>query len=311
MITAVEAQTRASSSTARMYERASSPEPPYSSGTIIPRIPISPSLPTISRGNVSFRSRSATPGAISCSANSRTALRMRAWSSEISKFMRSGRAGRFRLPSRGRGGGGGRRAGRRRGRGRLGGRERGLRRTGRRLPSRRGCSPRSASRLVGRRRGPGPPLSSAPAPAPPALLTTRFGRVHPPLLEVSERDDDLRTVRPRSQVLDDPAPEVARRISGEHRDPLRIEKDHARPRDALLAAVCRGEVHHEEVPLVVEKVRDVLELRRRFDADRLQEVEILLAPLERLLHRDDPVTKHACLRHRFSRSPIRSPVRRL
>ena len=87
MMTAVDAQTRASSSTARMYESASRPAPPYSSGTIIPRIPISPSFGRSSRGNLSSLSLSATPGATSPSANSRTASRMRAWSSESSKFM--------------------------------------------------------------------------------------------------------------------------------------------------------------------------------------------------------------------------------
>src|ERR1700693_1594894 len=88
-MTAVEAQIRASSSSVRMKESASAPAPPYSSGTIIPRIPISARPATTSLGNRSCRSRSTTPGAIRVSANSRTASRIRVWSSVRSKFMGS------------------------------------------------------------------------------------------------------------------------------------------------------------------------------------------------------------------------------
>ena len=88
-MTAVEAQTRASSSSARMKERASAPAPPYSSGTIMPRMPSSARPARTSRGKRSSRSRSATPGAISVSAESRTASRIRACSSVNSKFMAS------------------------------------------------------------------------------------------------------------------------------------------------------------------------------------------------------------------------------
>src|SRR6266536_114560 len=108
MMTAVEAHTRASSSTARMYESASSPAPPYSSGTIIPRIPISPSFRTMFPGKRSSLSLLATPGAISFSAKSRTASRMRCWSAESWKFMGPAAAAAvLRLPDSDRGGGGG------------------------------------------------------------------------------------------------------------------------------------------------------------------------------------------------------------
>jgi hypothetical protein len=115
---------------------------------------------------------------------------------------------------------------------------------------------------------------------------------------VSKGHDDLRTARARAQVLDDLFPQLPRWLSGENRDPLRVEQDHAGPADALPAAVARLEIHHEEVAFVIERMRRVLELRQRLAAEGLQKVEVLFAPLECLLHRDDAVTKHPGLRHR-------------
>src|SRR4029077_12415442 len=51
---------------------------------------------------------------------------------------------------------------------------------------------------------------------------------------------------------------------------------------------------------MVEKVLAILELRKRPLANDLQELEMFLSALERLLHRDHAVSKHACLWHQVS-----------
>src|SRR3954464_7098619 len=65
--------------------------PPYSSGTVMPSTPSSPILRHRSIGNWSLRSMSAARGAISLSANERTASRNASMSSPSWKF----RPGRF------------------------------------------------------------------------------------------------------------------------------------------------------------------------------------------------------------------------
>jgi hypothetical protein len=119
---------------------------------------------------------------------------------------------------------------------------------------------------------------------------------------VSKRDDDLRTAPLRAQVLDDLRTQLSSGFSGKKRDPLRVEEDHSGPADAFAAAVARREIHHEHVAFVIEKVPGILELGQRLPAEGLQELEMLLSPLEGLLHRDDAVAKHPCLRHRSPES---------
>jgi hypothetical protein len=114
---------------------------------------------------------------------------------------------------------------------------------------------------------------------------------------VPERHDDLGSVGAGAKVLDDPLPQAAGGVAGQDRNPLGVEEDHARPADDAAAAVARGQLHHEEVALVVERVRDVVEIRERFPAQRLQELQVLLAALEGLFHRDHAVPEHACLGH--------------
>lgn len=48
---------------------------------------------------------------------------------------------------------------------------------------------------------------------------------------------------------------------------------------------------------MVERVLAKLELRQRLAANVLEQREVLLAALEGLLHRDDPVAEHAGLAH--------------
>jgi hypothetical protein len=99
------------------------------------------------------------------------------------------------------------------------------------------------------------------------------------------------------QVLNDLRSQLPSGLSGEDRDPLRVEKDHSGPADTLPAAVARREINHEEVAFVIERVPCILEVRKRVPTERLQELEMFLSPLEGLLHRDDAVAKHLCLRH--------------
>lgn len=72
---------RPSSSVTRQYVRWSPPEPPYSSGTVSPRKPSAPSLPTIARSTLSSRSQSTTKGVISRSTKSSASLRAASCSS--------------------------------------------------------------------------------------------------------------------------------------------------------------------------------------------------------------------------------------
>src|ERR1700693_2730569 len=328
-MTAVEAQIRASSSSVRMKESASAPAPPYSSGTIIPRIPISARPATTSLGNRSCRSRSTTPGAIRVSANSRTASRIRVWSSVRSKFMgsapdrpaRKAEVRRGPVPC-GAGSGGGRARppafqappsrprpappGRRapsRLTGRAGG---GPGRNGGDLPAflplrllRLGNRPLGGPLRHSRRRGLAPSFASSSFAAASAasLLAARRGCVHPAVLEVAERHDDLGTRRLRTQELDDPRAQRCQGIPRQRGDALRVEEHH--PRQAYTARPPAGrlEHHYEEVALVVERVFSEGELRQALAADGLEKLEVLLASLERLLHRDHPVPEHACLWH--------------
>jgi hypothetical protein len=114
---------------------------------------------------------------------------------------------------------------------------------------------------------------------------------------VPERHDDLRARRVRADELDDLAPQRRLGISGDRRDALGVIQHHPRPAHAPNPAVGRLEDHHEEVALVVEGVFPKREFRNRLAADGLQELEVLLAPLERLLHRDHPVPEHSGLWH--------------
>jgi hypothetical protein len=114
---------------------------------------------------------------------------------------------------------------------------------------------------------------------------------------VPEGHDDLRPAGSSAKVLDDPLAQAAGGVAREDRDALGVEEDHAGPADPTGAAVARGELHHEKVSLVVERMPGVFEIRKRFAAQRLQELQMLLAPLEGLFHRDHAVPEHACLRH--------------
>jgi hypothetical protein len=114
---------------------------------------------------------------------------------------------------------------------------------------------------------------------------------------VAEGHDDLGPVRPGAQVLDDAVPQAAGGVAAQDRDPLRVEENHPGPADQAAAAVTGGELHHEQISLVVERVGDVVEVRQRFPAQRLQELKVLLAPFEGLLHRDHTVPEHSCLWH--------------
>jgi len=132
------------------------------------------------------------------------------------------------------------------------------------------------------------------------LFAPWLRRVDPSVLEVPERHDDLGPAGSGPDELDDPLAKTTGGIARENRDPLGVEEDHAGPSDPTHAAVRRGELHHEQIPFVVEGVRDVLEIRQRFPAQGLQELEVLLAPFEGLFHRDHAVPEHACLRHGVS-----------
>jgi len=137
------------------------------------------------------------------------------------------------------------------------------------------------------------PSAATPAPA----LALGLWRVDPAVLQVPERDDDLGPRRVVADELDDPGPERARRIRRHHGETLRVEQHHPRPGDALAHAAGPLHVHDEEVSLVVEHVLAVLELGQRLAAELLEDGEMLLAALEGLLHRDDPVPEHAGLAH--------------
>jgi hypothetical protein len=130
---------------------------------------------------------------------------------------------------------------------------------------------------------------------------------------VTERDDDLRPGGVGSKEVDDSCAQPGRRISGQRGDALGIEEHHPGPADALSAALRHGEVHDEEVSLVVEGVLEELEIRQPLAAEVPQQREVLLSPFERLFHRDHPVPEHACLAHRLAPSvphPITSPLSR-
>ena len=80
---------RPSSSVTRVYARWSPPEPPYSSGTVSPRKPRSPSFFTMPRSTCSARSQAITCGDISRSTKSLASCRTAACSSLSSRFIRA------------------------------------------------------------------------------------------------------------------------------------------------------------------------------------------------------------------------------
>jgi CO/xanthine dehydrogenase Mo-binding subunit len=123
---------------------------------------------------------------------------------------------------------------------------------------------------------------------------------------VAKRHDDLGPVRARADELHDLRAELLSRAGGESGDPLGVEEHHPSPRDEPATPVLRRELDHEEVPLVVESVARVLEVGQRFAAERLQEVQVLFAALEGLLHRDDAVAEHSRLRHGSPTSYVRN-----
>jgi hypothetical protein len=120
-----------------------------------------------------------------------------------------------------------------------------------------------------------------------------------------EGHDDVGTARARAEIVDDPFAKAPRGIAGQDRDPLGVEEHHAGPADPPDAPVGRRELHHEEVPLVIERVGDVFELRQRLPAQVLQKLQVLLAPLEGLFHGDHAVPEHSGLRHvEFLQLPV-------
>ena len=74
-----------------------------------------------------------------------------------------------------------------------------------------------------------------------------------------------------------------------HRSPLGVEQDHAGPADLFAFSVGGLERHHEEIALVIEGVLAIRKVGKGLEAESLQELEMLLSPLEGLLHRDHPV----------------------
>jgi hypothetical protein len=114
---------------------------------------------------------------------------------------------------------------------------------------------------------------------------------------VAERHDDLGPAALRPQVLHDPFAQDASRIAQERRDALRVEEDHSGPADELAPPIPAEQLHHEEIPLVIEEVTRVLELRQRLPAEPFQELEVLFPAFEGLLHRNDPVPEHSRLWH--------------
>jgi hypothetical protein len=114
---------------------------------------------------------------------------------------------------------------------------------------------------------------------------------------VAEGHDDLGPAALRPQVLNDSFPQDASRVARQGRDALRVEEDHSRPADELAPPIPSEELHHEEIPLVIEEVTRVLELGQCLPAEPLQELEVLFPPFEGLLHRNDPVPEHSRLWH--------------
>src|SRR6266511_3789910 len=95
-VMAIEESTRASSSTAMQNVRKSAPCPPYSSGNGRPNSPMVPICFTMSSGSSSTRSISSARGAMTSSANSRTARRNSCCSAVRSKSMEQRLAASFR-----------------------------------------------------------------------------------------------------------------------------------------------------------------------------------------------------------------------
>jgi hypothetical protein len=112
---------------------------------------------------------------------------------------------------------------------------------------------------------------------------------------VTEGHHDLRTAGARAQELDDLAPQARPRFLRENRDPLRVEQHHACPADPLAPAVGGLEIHHEEIPLMVQGVPFGLELGQRLAAELLQDGEVLLPSFQGLLHRDETVSEYPCV----------------
>jgi hypothetical protein len=125
---------------------------------------------------------------------------------------------------------------------------------------------------------------------------------------MAKGDDDLRARRVAPQEIDDLRPERRGGIARQSRNSFRVEEDHPRPANALGRPARRREVHHEEIPLVVEGVLAQREIRQSFSAELREQGKMLLAPFERLLHRDHAVPEHACLAHGFRVSRLRSRV---
>ena len=88
-VSAIVGSTRASSSTQMQYSTAESPAPPYRAGNCMPSSPSSASCASSSAGNACASSQAMTCGAISRSANSRTARRVTCSASVGRKSMAS------------------------------------------------------------------------------------------------------------------------------------------------------------------------------------------------------------------------------
>jgi hypothetical protein len=125
--------------------------------------------------------------------------------------------------------------------------------------------------------------------------------VHPPLLEVAERDVDDRAIRAPLQVLEKARPDVGLSVLDDGGDPFGIVENHPRPGDALSASRRRLVDHHETVLLVIQDVFLELHPGNRLFDDRLEQREMLLPFLEGLLHRHDAVPEHLGAGHALSR----------
>ena len=151
-----------------------------------------------------------------------------------------------------------------------------------------GAPPRSG----GRPGAPPRPAAAAPPRGP------RLRRVRPAFLEMAKRHDDLRPTRAlakeRRRSSRAEAAEGSDAIAGMRS----ASKSIIRVQPTLLRRPSGGlEDHDEEVPLVVEDVLAIGEIRQRLEAERLQELQVLLAAFEGLFHRDHAVPEHARLRH--------------
>jgi hypothetical protein len=114
---------------------------------------------------------------------------------------------------------------------------------------------------------------------------------------MSKGHDDLGAAGSLAEKAGDLGDERRAWILDRRRKTLRVEKHHTRPADRPAPAIGRRQDHHEEISFVIEEVLLILEFGQRLLADGFQEIQMFLASLQGLFHRDHAVSKHAGLRH--------------